>query len=230
MQAFNLIKVVAFQKHNITKIIYLTIPTIKIMKTAFITDINDIIGEETPTAPQANTAPAAVVEGEPAAATEPNKEGSPATEETKLSPKMLEQAAKASSKFFVRMIDGGQRLLFTSIGNRKLKNRLEIIGGDEYEYKVQAAVQKLDVDIENRENGSQTTHSYTKEEKIMLANVAKFEAFIEELPFTDDEREEMIECLTIIAQSRGGSLPPEYIAGGTIALSLINRGIKLYGL
>ena len=120
--------------------------------------------------------------------------------------------------------------MFTSIGNRKLKNRLEIIGGDEYEYKVQSSVQKLDADLENKENGTQTTHSYTKEEKIMLANVAKFEAFIEELPFTDDEREEMIECLTIIAQSRGGSLPPEYIAGGTIALSLINRGIKLYGL
>ena len=201
------------------------------MKTAFITDIDQIIGEETPIAPQANTAPEPVLEEQP---TTPNtdapKEAGPTTEETKLSPKMLEQAAKASSKFFVRMIDGGQRLLFTSIGNRKLKNRLEIIGGDEYEYKVQSAVQKLDVDIENKENGTPTTHSYTKEEKIMLANVAKFEAFIEELPFTDDEREEMIECLTIIAQSRGGSLPPEYIAGGTIALSLINRGIKLYGL
>lgn len=196
------------------------------MTASFIKNIDEIVEvgseeqqpQETPQATPAATETTTQPQATPTPAAEP------------ISPKLTAELARASSKFFVKMIDGSQRLLFTAITNKKLKNRLEIIAGDDYEFKVQMAMQKLDADEENKENGTPTKHEYNKEEKMLLGNVVKFEAFIDDLPFTDDEKEELIECLTIIAKAKGGALPPEYIAAGTIAMSMINRGVKLYGL
>ena len=193
------------------------------MNTSFIRNIEDIVEVGSEEQQPQETTTTATTE-------QPSGNAAPPPDEIKETKKVTAELARASSSFFVKMIDGGQSLLLSALTNRKLKNRLQIIAGDDYEFQTQMAREKLDADEENLEKGNPTTHQYTQQEKMLLGNVIKFENFIDTLPFTETEKEDLIESLSIIAKEKGGTLPPEYIVAGTVLLTIGKRANQLYGL
>ena len=142
-----------------------------------------------PTPPPVDTKEAATVETE----NQPPK---------KVDFKMVEAGANVVLGF----CDSLQENIFKYLVNRKRERKAnEITDSNTGFLKLKKAIAKA----ENNETNGSTIEPLSKEDVELVSMHIKVEEFINDLPFTDRERENILPHLMYIIEKNGGMIPPE---------------------
>jgi hypothetical protein len=132
--------------------------------------------------------------------------------------KINEKAVKATAKFVLQLFDFFQNKGFATAGRFKEKRKLKRLYGDDALDKMEAAITKAQMQSESNTKSTdvEIMQLFTPEEIGMLRIRKEVNEFIEDLPLTDDEKEQLMEPLIEILKIKGGTIPPEWILIGTI--------------
>lgn len=151
---------------------------------------------------------------EPGTADTSNNTGTGQPQEKKIN----EKAVKATAKFVLQLFDFFQNKGFATAGRFKEKRKLKRLYGDDALDKLEAAITKaqMQTDSNTKNTDAEIIELFTPEEIGMLRIRKEVNEFIEDLPLTDDEKEQLMEPLIEILKIKGGTIPPEWILIGTI--------------
>jgi hypothetical protein len=134
--------------------------------------------------------------------------------EKKINEKML----KSTAKFILNLFDFFQHKGFKTAGRFKEKRKLKRLYGDDALDKMEAAITKAEMQTgsNTRNTDAEILQMFSPEEIGMLRIRKEVNEFMEGLPLTDDEKEQLMEPLIEILKIKGGAIPPEWILIGTI--------------
>lgn len=152
-------------------------------------------------------------DGQPAGTENTQQEPQPQTVKPPITDEMIEGGAD----LVVGMFDFSQNNLFKFFVNRKKRNRMETLLGENHRDKLE----KLISDVESGKKGD----DFTTDDLSALRFERDVQTILKDLPLSDQEKESLKKPLMAIMKARGGVIPPEYllllavlqIAGGRTA-------------
>lgn len=152
--------------------------------------------------------------GEGTADTGKNNGAADLQPEKKINEKML----KSTAKFILSLFDFFQSKGFGAAGKFKERKKLKRLYGDDALDKLEAALTKaqMQTDSNTKTTDAEIIQLFTSEEIGMLRIRKEVNEFIEGLPLTEDEKEQLMEPLIEVLRIKGGTIPPEWILIGTI--------------
>lgn len=138
--------------------------------------------------------------------------------EPKQDKKINEKMLQSTAKFILNLFDFFQNKGFKTAGKFKEKRKMKRLYGDDAMDKLEAALTKaqMQTDSNTRTTNEEILQLFTPEEIGMLRIRKEVNEFMEGLPLTDDEKEQLMEPLIEILRIKGGTIPPEWILIGTI--------------
>lgn len=130
---------------------------------------------------------------------------------------VTDEMIESGAELVVGMFDFSQNNLFKFFVNRKKRNRMETLLGENNR-------EKLETLISNVESGKKADEFKT-EDLSALRLEKDVQTILKDLPLSDQEKESLKKPLMAIMKARGGVIPPEYllllailqIAGGRTA-------------
>jgi hypothetical protein len=130
---------------------------------------------------------------------------------------VTDEMIESGAELVVGMFDFSQNNLFKFFVNRKRRNRMESLLGENYK-------DKLETLISNVESGKKADE-FKPEDLSALRFEKDVQTLLKDLPLSDQEKESLKKPLMAIMKAKGGVIPPEYllllailqIAGGRTA-------------
>lgn len=132
-------------------------------------------------------------------------------------PPVTDEMIENGAELLVGMFDFSQNNLFKFFVNRKKRNRMEALLGENHK-------DKLETLISHVESGKKA-EEFKPEDLSALRLEKDVQTLLKDLPLSDQEKESLQKPLMAIMKAKGGVIPPEYllilailqIAGGRTA-------------
>lgn len=130
---------------------------------------------------------------------------------------VTDEMIESGAELVVGMFDFSQNNLFKFFVNRKKRNRMESLLGENYKEKIESLIS----DVESGKKADE----FKTEDLSALRFEKDVQTLLKDLPLSDQEKESLKKPLMAIMKAKGGVIPPEYllllailqIAGGRTA-------------
>lgn len=130
---------------------------------------------------------------------------------------VTDEMIESGAELLVGMFDFSQNNLFKFFVNRKKRNRMESLLGENYKEKIESLIS----DVESGKKAEE----FKTEDLSALRFEKDVQTILKDLPLSDQEKESLKKPLMAIMKAKGGVIPPEYllllailqIAGGRTA-------------
>lgn len=119
-----------------------------------------------------------------------------------------EEQAEASTDMALAILDNANRLIFTTLANKKLKRRAAEIDPENGFSRLKQLRAEISANS-GKKNGVEVVNNYTGKDAALLHVDSVVEEFINSLPFNEQEIAMMRPGLKVMVEKNMGKLPPE---------------------
>ena len=128
-------------------------------------------------------------------------------------------AQKFGAKFCLSLINSATELPLAFAAERKLKRKVKAVGGENAEVLYNSAVERYNV--------VKDVKDFTTEEQSLINIHLKVEKYLNALPYSKEEKEELMEPLMEMIKDNNFQIPAWLVITGTIIINTTQRIIKL---
>ncbi len=146
----------------------------------------------------------------------------PPVEEIKQPEPISDEIVEAGADIAIGMFDFSQNNLFKFFVNRKKRNRMESLLGENHRDKLETLISEVEA--------GKTADQFTTNDISALRIEKNVQELLKDLPLSDQDKEALKKPLMAIMKKKGGTLPPEYALGLAVLQILGGRTAEIYML